>query len=150
MTPLCIVPCGKKKIWKNNPFAGPTPAINVYIGNFAGTCICYAKTFYPDSFSILSAKYGFLMPGDLIEADYNVTFKDRKTRPISNSDLIKTADLKGLLDYQHIIAVTGTDYLERIRSVFRDKTVYAPLAGCKSMGEMIRKLKKAIESGRPL
>lgn len=32
---LCIVPCGTKKIWDENPNAGPTLAKDVYIGPFA-------------------------------------------------------------------------------------------------------------------
>jgi len=150
MTDLCIVPCGKEKIWKAEPLAGPTVARRVYTGRFAGTCIRYAEAFYPKSYVILSAKYGFLAPDDLIEGDYNVTFKDQSTNPISLEVLVRTAGQKRLFGYRRIVAVVGKDYLDRIESVFPGILIVTPLAGCKNMGEMIGKLKKAISSGRPL
>jgi hypothetical protein len=47
MKTLCIVPCGKTKIWDKNPNAGPTKAEYVYVGSFAKKCREYATTFYP-------------------------------------------------------------------------------------------------------
>lgn len=150
MNSLCIASCGKKKIWDDYPNAGPTPAKDVYTGAFAGTCVSYAKKFYPESFVILSAKYGLLMPDDLVERNYSVTFKNKKTGPINNQDLINTALAKGLFDYDRIVVIAGREYLERILLVFKDKLIHAPLEGCRCMGEMISMLRNAIESGRPL
>lgn len=147
---LCIVPCGKRKIWIKNPLAGPTPARDVYIGSFARTCICYAQTFHPHSFCILSAKHGFLRPKELIAEDYNVSFKLLKTNPISVEKLIESAAFKGLYEYQQIIAIVGLEYLTRIRAVFPDKKISTPLEPCRNMGEMISALTKAIHSGNPL
>ena len=62
MKTLCIVSCGNRKIWDKNPKAGPTKAECVYIGPFAKKCREYALRFYPSSWYILSAKYGFLFP----------------------------------------------------------------------------------------
>ena len=45
---LCIVPCGKRKIWDEKPNAGPTPARKTYTGVFARTCIMYAEKFCQD------------------------------------------------------------------------------------------------------
>lgn len=87
MKTLCIVPCGKKKIWEKNPKAGPTKAKNVYIGPFAKKCREYAEKFYPYSWCILSAKYGFLFPNDVVLGPYNVSFNDRKTNPITTKEL---------------------------------------------------------------
>jgi len=150
MNTLCITSCGKKKIWEDLPQAGPTPEKDVYTGAFSGTCIRYASKFYPESFVILSAKFGFLMPDDLIESDYCVTFKDKKTNRITNQDLIKTAQEKGLFDYAQIVVIAGREYFERIRLVFKGKLIHAPLEGCGSMGEMISMLRNAIKNGRPL
>ena len=150
MTSLCVASCGKKKIWEDYPNAGPTPAKHVYTGPFAGASIRYAKKFYPNSFVILSAKYGFLRPNELVESDYCVTFKHKKSGPITNQELVKTALAKGLFDYDQIIVIAGREYLERILLVFKDKLIHAPLEGCRSMGEMISMLRNAIESGRPL
>lgn len=60
MKTLCIVACGKRRIWDKNPNAGPTKAEYVYIDLLAKKCIKYAKKFYPFSQCILSAKYDFL------------------------------------------------------------------------------------------
>lgn len=150
MSTLCIVPCGKSKIWAENPLAGPTPAKDVYIGPFARTCIRYAQAFYPHSFCILSAKHGFLRPDDLIPEDYNVSFKVLKTNPISIEKLIESADSKGFFDYKKMIAIVGLEYLTRIRAVFPDKSISTPLERCRNMGEMIRALMQAIDSGNPL
>lgn len=92
---LCIVPCGSLKIWDRYPNAGPTKAEDVYIGPFARTCIEYAKKFYPDSYVILSAKYSFLFPDEVIPENYDVTFKDPKTKPVSVGELRRQAIKKG-------------------------------------------------------
>jgi len=73
---ICIVPCGNKKIWDVFPDAGPTPAKNAYVGGFASKCQEYARAFYPDNYFILSAKYGFLQPEEIVPNKYNVTFKN--------------------------------------------------------------------------
>ena len=33
MTTLVIVPCGRSKVWKKRPEAGPTKAKNAYVGS---------------------------------------------------------------------------------------------------------------------
>ena len=88
MKTLCIVPCGNRKIWDKNPKAGPTKAECVYIGPFAKKCREYAMRFYPSSWYILSAKYGFLFPDELVTGPYNESFNDRKTNPITTKELL--------------------------------------------------------------
>ena len=83
MKTLCVGPCGKAKNWDKNPEAGATPAREVYTGPFAKKCREYAETFYGEEYVILSAKYGFLRPEDLVPESYEVTFKDKRTNPIS-------------------------------------------------------------------
>jgi len=73
----------------------PTKAEDVYIGPFARTCIEYAKKFYLDSYVILSAKYSFLFPDEVIPENYDVTFKDPKTKPVSVGELRRQAIKKG-------------------------------------------------------
>ena len=68
MKTLCIASCGKSKIWDKQPQAGPMPARSVYVGPFSGACGRYADKFFPESWCILSAKYGFVLPDDLIPA----------------------------------------------------------------------------------
>jgi len=99
MKTLCIASCGKSKIWDKQPHVGPTRAKNVYVGPFSGACGRYAEKFYPGSWCILSAKYGFVFPDELIPESYNVSFNDRRSNPISAVELCKQAQEKGLLEY---------------------------------------------------
>jgi hypothetical protein len=147
---LCVVPCGSLKIWSKNPNAGPTKAKEVYIGNFSRTCIEYAEKFYPNSYIILSAKYGFLFPDELIPEDYNVTFNDPKTKPIGVDELRKQVKEKGLTRYDKIVVVAGSSYVNIVRKVFAGKKIVTPLKGLGGMGPMISAMKKAIREGKEL
>lgn len=150
MKTLCIVPCGVKKIWDRNPNAGPTKARYVYIGPFAKKCREYADKFYTSSYCILSAKHGFLFPDDIVPGTYNVSFKDKRTNPITINELLAKSKGKGLDAYENIVALGGQDYTSIVRAVFSDKEIYAPLDNCGRIGNMMGELKKAIESGIPL
>ena len=150
MKTLCIIPCGKRKIWTDNPNAGPTPAHEVYTGSFAKKCQEYASTFYPDSYIILSAKYGFLWPNDIIPGEYNVTFNDSSTHPISISSMISSARLKGLVSYDQIVVVAGKNYVNMAKQVFPGKFIHDPLKGCAGNGIMMSRMKSAIQTNRPL
>jgi len=147
---LCVVPCGSRKIWDVNPNAGPTKARDMYIGSFAKACREYAEKFYPDSYVILSAKYGFLFPDDVIPGPYNVTFNDPSTNPISVEELRRQAEEKGLTKYDEIVVIAGSNYVNIVRKVFKDKRVITPLSGLGGMGNMISALKKAVSEGRRL
>ena len=142
---LCVVPCGSLKIWDKNPNAGPVKARNVYIGNFARTCIEYAEKFYPGSYVILSAKYGFLFPDEIIPENYNVTFNDPRTNPIGVEELRKQAERKGLTKYDEIVVVAGSKYVKVVEKVFTGKKIITPLKDLGGMGPMISAMKKAIK-----
>jgi len=150
MKNLCIVPCGSKKIWSKNPKAGPTKARNVYIGPFAKKCQEYAEKFYPSSWCILSAKYGFLLPDDVIPGPYNVSFNDRKINPISLKNLSKQVEQKKIDKYKSVVVIGGKNYVEIAKQVFIGKFVLNPLSGCKGIGYMMGKLNNAILSGKLL
>jgi len=126
---LCIIPCGNRKIWDKNPNAGPTRARDVYIGPFAKKCKEYAEKFYPSSWCILSAKYGFLFPDDIVPSPYNVTFNDKRTNPISVEELSKQVKEKGLDKYEEILVLGGKKYVSMVRKAFSKKKVYVPLEG---------------------
>jgi len=147
---LCIVPCGKRKIWDKNPQAGPVEARKAYIGPFAKTCIEYAEKFYPKNYVILSAKHGFLHPWETIPENYNVTFNNPKTNPITIEELRKQAERKGLTKYDEIVVLAGTTYVNIVRKVFPNKKIITPLQGIKRLGKMIATLKNAIKKGRKL
>jgi hypothetical protein len=150
MNTLCIVPCGKQKLWKSNPAAGPTPAREVYTGSYARKCQEYASVFYPSAYVILSAKYGFLWPNDLIPGDSNVTFNDPKTHPITISEMITSAQLKNLYAYDQIVVVAGKNYVDMAKQVFPGKHIHDPLKGCTGNGFMMQRMKEAIRKKLPI
>ena len=150
MKTLCIVPCGKRKIWDQNPDAGPTKARFVYIGPFATKCREYAETFYPSSWCILSAKHGFLFPNDVVPGPYNVSFNDKKTNPITTKELLSQAIEKELDNYQPIVVVGGKNYVDIAKEVFSSKEISTPLSDCKGMGYMMSRLKDAVRRKVPL
>lgn len=144
---LCIVPCGSKKIWSKYPDAGPTKAENVYIGPFAKKCQDYARYFYPNSWCILSAKYGFLFPSDIVPEDYNVTFSRKKTNPISLSDLKYQADMKCVTGAQKVIILGGKEYVKMAKEIFCNADILSPLAGLGGIGKMMQKIGELIHAG---
>jgi len=150
MKVLCIVPCGNKKIWDRRPDIGPQKAKNVYIGPLAIKCREYAERFFPSSWVILSAKYGFLFPEDLIPAAYDVTFNERDANSITLKELRIQAKTKGLYNYEKIVALGGKNYTAVVKGVFLNKEVYTPLSDCRGIGYMICKLNDAIKKGIPL
>jgi len=145
MKTLCIVPCGKAKIWDKNENAGATKARNVYIGPFATKCREYAEKFFPSSWCILSAKYGFLFPDDIISENYNVSFKHKKTNPINNTKLSEQVSEKELDKYEQLVILGGKEYFAIAEKVFHSKKIVNPLRGCKRNGEMMSKIKKWIK-----
>lgn len=148
MTTLVVIPCGISKIWKRNPEAGPTEAKDVYIGVPFKVNKEYAER-YGDHWVILSAKYGFIEPSFIIEKDYNVTFKDPKTKPISLSELELQAKGK-LSNFDKVVALGGKDYTNIVESVF-EKTgasVITPVKGC-PIGVALGMIKEAIRNNSP-
>lgn len=150
MKTLCIVPCGKAKIWDKKPNAGPTPARLVYIGPFASKCREYAETFYPHDYCILSAKYGFLYPNDIVPGDYETSFNKPATHPITVTELRKIADDKKLTNYSCIMVLGGKKYVDITKQVFLDQLIEMPLHGLMGIGVMMGVLNKAIEDGIPI
>ncbi|MHC1590523.1 MAG: DUF6884 domain-containing protein [Candidatus Helarchaeales archaeon] len=150
MRELCMIPCGSKKIWDIDPNAGPTPAREVYIGSFTRKCREYAEMFHPDSYCILSAKYGFVFPDEIIPEQYNVSFNKKSTRPISLEALRKQYSEKKLNQFDTIIVLGGKNYVKIVKKVFEGKEIKTPLKDCKGIGFMMKKLNDAILSGIPL
>jgi len=152
MKTLCIVPCGKRKIWDKFPEAGPQDAkdvYDVYIGPYASKCIQYAQIFYPESWCILSAKYGFLLPDEIIPGPYEVTFKKKSTLPINIDALSRQVEYKGLNSYMRIIALGGKVYCRLVDVLFKDKNIRKPLFG-KTIGESMKIISEAIDKRVPL
>jgi hypothetical protein len=144
MKSLCIIACGKKKIYDENPEAGPVKAENLYTGLFSRKCIEYAKKFHFDSWCILSAKYGFLFSYEIVEGPYNECFHNRESNPITLDRLSLQIKSRELDKYERIIIVGGKQYTKMINELFSKKEIYNPLNGCKGIGHMMKKLNDLI------
>lgn len=148
MKTLVVVPCGRSKIWRKKPRAGPTRARSAYAGAPFKVNREYAETF-ADEWVVLSAKYGFIGPEFLIPGDYDVTFKKPSTNPIS-MEALRTQAREGLSDFDCIVALGGKTYADIVSRVFRDmgKRVSTPVAGL-SIGKAMGKVKGAVRRGEP-
>jgi hypothetical protein len=142
---VCIIPCGSKKIWDKEPQNGPTKAKYVYIGPFTTKCREYAEKFYPKSWCILSAKYGFLFPDDIVPGTYNVSFNNKKSNPITLDELKSSKSTQELDKYDNIVVLGGKNYTKMVNDIFTAKNVYNPLSKYKGIGFMMHELNEAIK-----
>ncbi len=149
MKTLCVIPCGSSKIWSKKPDAGPTKAKYAYKGSFHSKCREYAQKYHSD-WCILSAKYGYLFPDDIIPGNYNVTFNKKQTGPISIMNLREQAIAKGLNKYDRVVVLAGKNYVQYIESSLIDKEFIYPLKGCKGMGYMMQIIDQAIKKNEIL
>lgn len=148
MSTLCVVPCGKAKIWDRQATRGPTPAREVYTGSFAAGARRYAERFYP-SWVILSAKHGFLLPDDLVPGPYEVSFLKPSTEVITVERLREQVRAKGLARHEEIVVIAGLKYAEVVSAAVASLPcrVRAPLEGIGGMGWMLQAL---VQASRPL
>jgi len=150
MKELCVVPCGKRKIWDKNPRLGPQKAREVYIGPFATKCRQYAEVFYPSQWVILSAKHGFLFEKDIVPEPYEASFRKRRNPTISIEELRSQAMKKGLFNFDSVVVLGGRSYARVARLVFEGKLVREPLLGCTGIGQMMKRLNEALKRHHPL
>lgn len=127
---LVIVPCGKAKIWARHPRAGPVVAADAYVGAPFSVNRRYAERMGGD-WVILSAKYGFLRPVDVVPAPYETTFKLRSTSPIGPAVLREQVEQMGLGRYDEVIGLGGKEYRAAIEAAFEGMRVRLsfPFAG---------------------
>jgi hypothetical protein len=147
---LCIIPCGKAKVWDRHPDAGPTKACEVYTGPFARKCRQFAEKLYPASWCTLSAKHGFLFPDDLVPGPYNVTFNDARTHPVAIAQLKDQVREKRLDAYDTIITLGGKKYVQMLKDLFQPKQILRPLAGCRGIGFMMARINQLLRESAPL
>ena len=146
---VVIVPCGRAKIWDRTPDAGPTEAKDAYTGSPFVVNRRYAEAFGTE-WRVLSAKYGFLQPTDIVHGPYDTTFKRKSSDPISNKELREQVAAQGLDEFDSIVGLGGVEYRRAIEAAFtdRDRLVF-PFAGL-PIGKMMRATKAAIGSGNPV
>jgi len=135
VTTLVVVPCSKSKVWGKYPHLGSVRACVAYCGPLFRLHRQYAER-EGDRWVILSAKYGFLDPSDLIER-YDVSF-NHPGSGVVESVLIRQAKGMDLTRFERIIGLGGKRYRDRVREVFGEKTEF-PFAGL-SLLQLMRKL----------
>ncbi|MDP2858741.1 MAG: hypothetical protein Q8P50_12285 [Bacillota bacterium] len=138
---LVIIPCGRAKIWKACPWAGPTPAKDAYVGAPFKVNREFAEA-SGARWLILSAKYGFLDPDTRIE-DYNKAFTIPSSDPIGMSELRRQVREMGLASYGSVVALGGSEYSSRVSAAFEGTgvKVSAPTAGL-PIGLAMRRVKE--------
>jgi hypothetical protein len=146
---LCIIPCGSRKIWDKHPAMGSVEADRAYMSPFHRFCKDYAKMFF-DHWVILSAKYGFLYPTDVIAGPYDVTFNRPSPEIVSVDSLFEQARVKDLLHFQEIVVLAGQKYRKPVTEVFCEQAIQFPFEPYKGIGYIQQALKKAIATGQPL
>lgn len=139
---LCIISCGKTKIWDKYPNIGPVKAKRVYTGWITIKYIEYAKLIYPSSWIILSAKYGFLYPNDVIFDTYDIRIDDKES--ININKLHNQIIDKELHNYDKIVILGSKMYSDVVISLFPDKDISAPLVGLK-VGDIRHTIKELIK-----
>ena len=103
----------------------------------------YAERF-ADRWLILSAKYGFIDPDFVIPENYDVTFKDPGTNPISIDRLREQVREKGLCEFDKVIVLGGMIYFEVCKKAFEgfNVKIYAPTLGL-LLGKAMQKVREA-------
>lgn len=149
MGTLVVVPCGKRKVWDELPRCGPTQAEEAYIGAPFKVNKQYAIAF-GEKWVILSAKYGFINPDFIIPENYNVTFNDAATNPITIDRLREQVNEKNLNAFNTVVALGSTTYSNIVSKAFLDTgaKVFAPAAGLR-LGVAMGKVKTAIRENKP-
>lgn len=121
---LYVVCCSKEKIWDTEPGAARfVPARSAYVGAFIKN---WLRSTRADTcrWLILSARYGFIDPDQPV-CNYDVTFSDQATGPITDSALVAQAahqrrwpDDRPLSQFKVVRVFGSRDYLARVRTAF--------------------------------
>ena len=144
MKRLCIIPCGKKKIWDKHSDYGPMEAKDVYISPFGKACQAYATMFF-ENWVILSAKHGFLRPNDIVLENYDLAFDSKSDEVISIEQLQKQMVDKSLLQFDEIVLLAGKKHKKVVTKLYPEEMITYPLEGCKGIGYMLQRLKEAVK-----
>lgn len=149
MKRLCIIPCGKKKIWDKHSDYGPMEAKDVYISPFGKACQAYATMFF-ENWVILSAKHGFLRPNDIVLENYDLAFDSKSDEVINIEQLQKQMVDKSLLQFDEIVLLAGKKHKKVVTKLYPEEMITYPLEGCKGIGYMLQRLKEAVKEGEEI
>jgi hypothetical protein len=142
MSVLAVIPCSKEKIWDIDAQRGAVRADQAYRSAFHKLSRLYAEK-HADDWVILSAKYGFLCPGDRVDGPYDVTFGRPLDPYITQSDLSAQAS-EGWSKVGAVIVLCPSLYEQRVRRAFSFADVQTPLKGVGGWGAMHSFLRRAI------
>ncbi|QWH12416.1 hypothetical protein EXW38_14080 [Bacillus mycoides] len=145
MKRLCIIPCGKKKIWDKYSDYGEAEVKDVYISPFGKACQVYATEFF-ENWVILSAKHGFLRPNDIVQENYDLAFDSKSNEIISIEQLKQQMVDKDLLQFEEIVLLAGKKHKKVVTKLYPEEIITYPLEGCKGIGYMLQRLKGAVEA----
>lgn len=147
---MIIVPSGRPKIWDKNPDLGAVPACRAYTGTFHKLCKSYAHSF-DKTYFVLSPKFGFLKPDDLVLHSYDTRFTQKGTSKstISLEQLRKQWHELAIPTTETIVVLGGQKFKPLMEAVAEDTshTFIYPLHGLGGIGFMQSALKEAIEKG---
>ncbi|HFT5899554.1 TPA: DUF6884 domain-containing protein [Bacillus cereus] len=149
MKRICIIPCGKKKIWDKHSDYGPMEAKDVYISPFGKACEAYATMFF-ENWVILSAKHGFLRPNDIVLENYDLAFDSKSDEVINIEQLQKQMVDKSLLQFDEIVLLAGKKHKKVVTKLYPEEMITYPLEGCKGIGYMLQRLKEAVKEGEEI
>ena len=149
MKRICIIPCGKKKIWDKHSDYGPMEAKDVYISPFGKACQAYATMFF-ENWVILSAKHGFLRPNDIVLENYDLAFDSKSDEVINIEQLQKQMVDKSLLQFYEIVLLAGKKHKKVVTKLYPEEMITYPLEGCKGIGYMLQRLKEAVKEGEEI
>lgn len=149
MKRICIIPCGKKKIWDKHSDYGPMEAKDVYISPFGKACQAYATMFF-ENWVILSAKHGFLRPNDIVLKNYDLAFDSKSDEVINIEQLQKQMVDKSLLQFDEIVLLAGKKHKKVVTKLYPEEMITYPLEGCKGIGYMLQRLKEAVKEGEEI
>ncbi|PLT49318.1 DUF6884 domain-containing protein [Bacillus amyloliquefaciens] len=150
MKRLCIIPCGKKKIWDAHSDTGPVRAEDAYLSPFHQACEQYAKAFF-DEWVILSAKHGFLRPDDIVPGNYDVTFGTGHPEIMAADELRRQFHEKGFYDIEELVMLGGKKYRSVLNAVIGEhQHITWPLSSYKGIGYMLQALNRAVEEKHEL
>lgn len=144
MKKIAVLPCGKKKIWDVNPSAGPVYAKQAYQGTLHKKCARYARfhNLYP---VILSAKYGFLHPEDIVPDNYDTGFQHH-SGVISDTALTSQWHMKGFSETDTIVVLTGKKHQRVLNRVIDTTHQWEfPLSRARGIGEMLQILDQSVQ-----
>lgn len=97
---------------------GQWEARMLYMGNSLASPIKYANQQFGNNWYILSAKYG-VIKCDTIISDYNVTFTDKSTKPVTPQQINqKFPDPKTVVEL-----IAGKEYIKMLQEAWPESTI---------------------------